>query len=90
MHHFNYLIGFFFFAVLSTFVCLFEAATFPFCAIHECCASSGGWLSLVYGVSVLLNTMLILGTGYHGLYVSYYYISWKMKCREEDDGDKEK
>ena len=83
-HYYDYFMGFFFVALVSTVVVMLMADVFPYCVTHVCCVSSGGWEGMIYSLSNLLNLVAILGTGYHGLLTGIYFISWKQECRKEE------
>lgn len=81
--------SFLFFFALALFTLMLgiaEASLFDPCAIVECGSTAGGWQGVAYDVTILLNTVAILGTLYYGGKSGFYYITWKMEChREEHD-----
>jgi len=83
LHHMGRLLICFAIAMFTTMLALAEGALFPYCATHECCASSGGVEGLIYSLTLLINTFSILATGYYALTTSYYYVYWKSELKKE-------
>jgi len=69
---------------IATMLCLAESVTFPYCATHECGISAGGIEGIIYSLSLLVNVICILATGYYGLTTAGYYLQWRIQVKKEE------